>query len=89
MYIVEFALKNSPMPLTVQKEDKAAAESTYKQALDAMKSGDPVTLEVACDKMTDKKVAVFVKELAAVQMYEKSGSAGAGGRAPGFFALAE
>ena len=77
------------MPLTVQKEDKEAADKLYQQALDAMKGGNPVMLEATCDKMTDKKVAVSVSDLAAVQMYEKSGSAGAGGRAPGFFALAD
>ena len=89
MYIVELALKNSPMPLSVQKEEKAAADAAYSQALDAIKSGNPVMIELSCDKMTDKKVAVAVSELAAVQVYEKSGGGGAGGRAPGFFALAE
>ena len=89
MYIVELALKNSPMPLTVQKEDKEAADAAYSKALDAIKNGNPTVIELACDKMTDKKVAVFVSELAAVQVYEKSGSAGTGGRSPGFFSLAE
>ncbi|MGC1309322.1 MAG: hypothetical protein WA885_19045 [Phormidesmis sp.] len=89
MYIVEFALKNSPLPLTVQKKDQEAAEETYKAALAAISSGNPVTFEAACDKVTDKKIAIAVSELAAIQVYEKSGSAGAGGRAPGFFALAD
>ncbi len=89
MYIVEFALKHTAMPLTVQKKDKDTAEATYKSALSAIASGSPVTLEATCDKVTDKKVAIAVSELAAVQIYEKSGSAGASGRAPGFFALAD
>ncbi len=76
------------MPLTVQKEDKEGAEATYQQALDAMKNGSPAMLELTCDKMMDKKVAVFVSDLAAVQIYEKSGSSGTGGRSPGFFSLA-
>ncbi|NJM98541.1 MAG: hypothetical protein HC800_16495 [Phormidesmis sp. RL_2_1] len=88
MYIVEFTLKHTAMPLTVQKKEQAAAEAAYKAALDAIASGNPVTLEATCDKVTDKKVAIAVSELAAVQIYEKSGSAGASGRAPGFFALA-
>ena len=87
MYIVEFTLKHTAMPLTVQKKDKESAEATYKEGLAALTSGNPIILEVACDKMTDKKIAIAVSELAAVQMYEKSGSAGASGRAPGFFAL--
>ncbi|MGB7087221.1 MAG: hypothetical protein WBD47_16795 [Phormidesmis sp.] len=88
MYIVEFFLKHTAMPLTVQKKDKEAAEASYQVALDAIASGKPVTIEASCDKVTDKKVAIAASELAAVQIYEKSGSAGAAGRAPGFFALA-
>jgi len=88
MYIVELALKHTALPLTVQKQDKEAAETAYQEVLSALSSGDPVTLELTCDKVTDKKIAIAVSELAAVQIYEKSGSAGASGRAPGFFALA-
>jgi hypothetical protein len=88
MYIVELALKHTALPLMVQKKDQAAAEATYKKALEAMTSGTPTIFEVTCDKVTDKKIAIATAELAAVQVYEKSGSAGAAGRAPGFFALA-
>ncbi len=88
MYIVEFTLKYTAMPLTVQKEKKEAAEALYKKALDAISSGNPITLEATCDKVTDKKVAIAVAELAAVQMYDKEGQGGAAGRAPGFFSLA-
>lgn len=87
MYIVEFALKYTALPLTVQKKEKADAEAAYKKALTAMTSGNPATLEFTCDQVTDKQVAFAVSELASVQMYEKSGSSGASGRAPGFFAL--
>jgi predicted kinase len=88
MYIVEFTLKHTAMPLTVQKKDKEAAEAAYKEAMDAIASGKSVILEATCDKVTDKKLALAVSELAAVQIYEKSGTTGSGGRAPGFFALA-
>ncbi|MEL7054661.1 MAG: hypothetical protein AAFV85_04285 [Cyanobacteria bacterium J06634_6] len=89
MYIVELALKHTALPLTVQKEDKEQADAAYKQVSDALSSGNPVMLELTCDKVTDKKIAIAVSELAAVQVYEKSGAGGAGGgRAPGFFALA-
>ncbi|MGB3788303.1 MAG: hypothetical protein WA949_09850 [Phormidesmis sp.] len=88
MYIVELTLKHTALPLTVQKKDKETADGAYEEVLSALKSGDPVTLELSCDKVTDKKIAIAVSEIAAVQVYEKSGSAGASGRAPGFFALA-
>lgn len=89
MYIVEFALKQTGMPLMVQKKEMAEAESLYSQAVDAIKSGDPVVIEATCDKVTDKRLTIAVSQLVAVQMYEKTGGAGGGGRAPGFFALAE
>jgi predicted kinase len=89
MYIVEFSLKNSAMSLTVQKNDMDAATAAYTEALEALKAGKNVVLEATCDKVTDKKVAIAVSELAAVQMYDKSGVAGSAGRAPGFFALAD
>ncbi|MGD1867332.1 MAG: hypothetical protein ACFB0D_22515 [Phormidesmis sp.] len=89
MYIVELALKHTAMPLTVQKTDKEDAEAAYQSVMSAISSGNPVLLELTCDKVTDKKIAIAVSELAAVQVYEKSGAGGAGGgRAPGFFALA-
>lgn len=89
MYIVEFALKQTGMPLMVQKKEKDEAESLYKQASEAITSGEPIVLEATCDKVTDKKLTIAVSQLVAVQMYEKTGGAGGGGRAPGFFALAE
>ena len=89
MYIVEFALKQTGMPLMVQKKEKDEAESLYKQAKDAINSGRPVMLEATCDQVADKKLTVAVSQLVAVQMYEKTGGAGGGGRAPGFFSLAE
>ena len=89
MYIVEFALKQTAMPLMVQKKEKDEAESLYKQATEAISAGNPGTLEATCDKVTDKKLTIASGQLVAVQMYEKTGGAGGGGRAPGFFALAE
>ena len=72
----------------MQKKDEETANATYQEVLSAIASGNPVTLELTCDKVTGKKIAIAVSELAAGQGYEKSGVAGASGRAPGFFALA-
>jgi hypothetical protein len=89
MFIVELSLKHTALPLSVHKKTVEAANETYASIMDALKTGQPVLMELTCDKQEDKKVAVLVSELAAVQIYEKSGSASSSGRVPGFFATAE
>jgi hypothetical protein len=82
MFIIELNLKSTPMSLSVQRQSEEDAQATYKQVLEAMKSGQMI--ELACDWQQGKKIAVFGDSLAAVQMYEKSSSATSSGRAPGF-----
>ncbi|MEM9908725.1 MAG: hypothetical protein AAF921_27315 [Cyanobacteria bacterium P01_D01_bin.44] len=86
MYIVELALKHTALPLSVQKETAEAAQSAYDMLTKALNSGQPVMVELTCDKQEGKKVSVLVSELAAVQVYEKSGTSSSG-KAPGFFAM--
>ena len=87
MYIVELTLKHTALPMTVQKKEAEDATAAYNTALEALKTGKPVILELTCEKQEGKRVSVLVSELAAVQVYEKSGSASSSGRSPGFFAL--
>ncbi len=87
MYTIEVNLKQSPLPLMVQKESLDAAESDYRRILDAIQSGSSGIIELTCDQVSDKRLSVLTGEVAAVQLYEKSGTASASGKAPGFFAL--
>ncbi|MEO1592863.1 MAG: hypothetical protein AAFU71_16450 [Cyanobacteria bacterium J06632_22] len=87
MYIVELTLKHTALPMTVQKKSEEDATAAYNSALDALNTGKPVILELTCEKQEGKRISVLVSELAAVQVYEKSGSASSSGRSPGFFAL--
>ena len=87
MHTLEVNLKHSPLPLMIQKESLEAAQADYQRIADALSSGNPVNVEMSCDMVTDKKVNVIVSEIAAVQIYEKSGTASASGKPPGFFAL--
>ncbi len=87
MYIIELTLKNTPIPLSVQRKSAEDAEEVYKQIL-AVLRGDSQLLELTCERQPDKKVAVFSSEICAVQIYEKSG-ASAAGKAPGFFAVTQ
>lgn len=88
MYIVEITLKNTPLSLAVQRKSAEDAEATYKQVVEAMQSGKSV-IELTCDRQPGKKVAILGSEISAIQIADKSGTAAASGRPPGFFALAE
>lgn len=88
MYIVELSLKHTALPMSVQKKTVEAANELYGQLIETMKTGQTVVFELACDKQEGKRLSVLVSELAAVQVYEKSGGGSASGKAPGFFAMA-
>jgi hypothetical protein len=88
MFVIDVTLKNSPITLSVQRKAEAEAKAVYQQILDAVRSGNPVTLELTCEQQAGKTIGVLVSEIAAVQMAEKTGTATASGRPPGFFTMA-
>lgn len=87
MHTLELNLKHSPLPLMIQKENKDDAQADYHKVIEALKDGNTVILEMTCDQVPDKHVSILVSEIAAVQLYEKSGTTSASGKPPGFFAL--
>ncbi|NJN22639.1 MAG: hypothetical protein HC812_17540 [Leptolyngbya sp. RL_3_1] len=87
MYTLELNLKHSPLPIVVQKQELDVAQADYTRLTDALKSGNAVLLELTCDQIPGKSVTVLTSEVAAVQIYEKSGTTSASGKPPGFFAL--
>ncbi|MBD2463986.1 hypothetical protein H6G89_23570 [Oscillatoria sp. FACHB-1407] len=87
MFIIDIALRNTPAMLSVQRKTVEDAETVYKEVLDAMRSGNPVILELTCEKQPDKKMGILVSEISAVQLSEKTGAGTSSGRPPGFFAL--
>jgi hypothetical protein len=89
MFILEITLKNTPVTLSVQKKTGEDAEAAYEQVLEALRSGNNKLLQLTCDHQSSKKVAILSGDIAAVQVYEKSSTATASGRPPGFFAMAE
>lgn len=88
MYIIDIALKKTPSMMSVQRKATEDAEAVYQQVLNAIRTGDPVLLELTCEKEPGKRVAVLVSEIAAVQISEKTGPGTTSGRPPGFFAMA-
>jgi hypothetical protein len=88
MYIIELTLKNTPMPLSVQRKSDTDAEAVYQKVVAAIRSGDNELLELTCDRQPDKKVAVLSQEICAVTIGQKSATATTG-KPPGFAALVE
>jgi len=82
VYLIELALKLSPIPLSVQRKELEDAKALYKSLKETLKTGDPKVVEISCEQVEDKKIAVLASEVLAVQMYEKTTGAG-GSRRPG------
>ena len=83
MYLIELALKLSPFPLSVQRKELKDAKTLYNFLKESIEKGNPKLLEITCEQVEDKKIAVLVSEVLAVQMYEKTSATG-GNRRPGF-----
>ncbi|MBE9129296.1 MULTISPECIES: hypothetical protein [unclassified Coleofasciculus] len=88
MFTIDLTLKNTPLPLSVQRKTAEDAQSTYQDVLKAIRSGSPELLELSCEYQPDKKIGVLTNQISAVMVSQKSGAAGAG-RVPGFLAVAE
>ena len=85
MYSLELSLRYSPFPISIQKKEF----DDVKRIFDEIKSAMIETLEssnlieLRCDKVQDKLIAVRANEIISVQIYEKSSVAG-GSKRPGF-----
>ena len=83
MYVIELALRMSPMPVSVQRKEQNAAEEVYQQVKTALEQGQPRLLELTCEKVDGKRLSVLTSDLLAVQIYEKT-AASSGSKRPGF-----
>ena len=83
VYVIELALRMSPVPVSVQRKELADADALYQQIRQALDHGQPRLLELTCEKVEGKKVTLLVSEVLAVQLYEKASATG-GSKRPGF-----
>jgi len=83
VYCIELAIKLSPIPLVVQRKNHEDAKRLYAEILQIIQKNNERFLEITCEKVEDKKISVLVSEIIAVQIYEKTSSAGSSKR-PGF-----
>jgi hypothetical protein len=89
MFIIDLTLKNHPATLSVQLKSADDANSTYQTLVSAMKANSSDLLELTCEFQTGKRVSVRVSDLSAVQIAEKTSTATASGRPPGFLAVTQ
>ena len=84
MFTLELSLRYSPFPISIQKKEYDEVLKVFERIKNAMRENeDSVLIDLTCDKMNSKSIAVLSKEIIAVQIYEKSAVAG-GSKRPGF-----
>jgi len=83
VYVIELALRMSPIPVSVQRKERDAAEAVYQQVRTTLEQGQPRLLELTCEKVDGKRLSVLTSDILAVQIYEKT-AATSGSKRPGF-----
>lgn len=82
MFSIDVILKYSPIPVSVQRKDKEAAQGVYEQVKSVISAEPAQLLELTCDKQPDKTIAVLSDQISAVVISQKTATAS--GRTPGF-----
>ena len=85
MYSLELSIRYSPFPLSIQKKELVDVKKIYDEIKNYMSETLETSnlIELRCDKVKDKLIAVRAQEIISVQIYEKSSIAG-GSKRPGF-----
>ena len=85
MYSLELSLRYSPFPLSIQKKEFEDVKRIYDEIKNFMSENaeNSKLIELKCEKVQDKLIAVRAEEIISVQIYEKSSVAG-GAKRPGF-----
>ena len=85
MYSLELSLRYSPFPISIQKKEYEDVKRIYDDIKNSMNETTEASklIELSCDKVQDKLIAVRAQEIISLQIYEKSSVAG-GAKRPGF-----
>ena len=85
MYTLELTLRYSPFPISIQKKEYDQIKQIFSEIKNSMRdsNNNSILIDLECEKMKGKLMAVLVKEIIAIQIYEKSAVAG-GSKRPGF-----
>lgn len=84
MHAINILVRNTAMPISIEKKEAEAAQKVYQDITSAMTSEQPSVIELTCDKAEGKKVAILSTTVAAVVVMESSGASAT--RSAGFFA---
>ena len=84
MFTLEVSLRYSPFPISIQKKEHDDVLRIFEEIKNVMRdNSNSVLINLTCDKMESKSIAVLSREIIAVRIYEKSAIAG-GSKRPGF-----
>ena len=85
MYSLELNLRYSPFPISIQKKEFEDIKKIYDEIKNSMNETVETSnlIELTCEKVQGKLIAVRAQEIISVQIYEKS-SVAAGAKRPGF-----
>ena len=83
MYTLELSLRYSPFPISIQKKEYDDVLRIFQEVKNSMRENNASLIELQCEKINSKSLAVLSNEIIAVQIYEKSAIAG-GTKRPGF-----
>ena len=84
MYSLELSLRYSPFPLSIQKKEFDEVKRIYDEIKNIINDTAQTSnlIELSCDKVQDKLIAVRTEDIISVQIYEKSSVVGS--KKPGF-----
>ena len=85
MYSLELNLRYSPFPISIQKKEFEDIKKIYDEIKNSMNETVETSnlIELTCEKVQGKLIAVRAQEIISVQIYEKS-SVAAGAKRTGF-----
>lgn len=84
MHTINIIVKNTPLPISIERKEAQDAEKVYREIISAIKEGNPQVLELSCEKQEGKQVAIATAAIAAAILSQSSGANT--NRAAGFFA---
>ncbi len=88
MFTIDIIVKYTTVPFSVQRKSAESADAVYQQIMESISTGNPQVIELTCEKMPEKKIAVVTREISGIQISQKSGAT-ATGRPPGFVTVAQ
>lgn len=89
MYTIDIILRGNPLSLSIQRKEEASALALFREVFSAMGSGQSRPLELTCEKMAEKRVALMSGDIAAVQLNSAVPGGSPMGMRSGFFSVPE